>query len=81
MRIHRRLGRRAALAGAMALAGLPLRALTLDTNGVIPRLFSPNGDGINDVVYFSLSNPTLSDVTGRVLDVSGGEVSDLAPAG
>ncbi|MBL0349246.1 MAG: hypothetical protein IPP68_02575 [Elusimicrobia bacterium] len=81
MRIHRRWGRRAALAGAMALAGMPLRALTLNTNGVLPRLFSPNGDGINDVVYFSLSNPALSDVTGRVLDVSGGEVSDLAPAG
>lgn len=77
----RRRALRAALTGAIALGAVSVRALTLPSDGVIPRLFSPNGDGINDVVFFALDNPTLADVSGRVIDSSGGEVAELAPAG
>jgi len=66
------------LAGALPN---PAFALTLNPNGVTPSIFSPNGDGVNDVVYFSLDNPTLANVAGKVLDCSGGDVADLAPAG
>jgi gliding motility-associated-like protein len=54
-------------------------AISLDPNtGVVPRIFSPNGDGINDVVYFAVDNPRLAEVKGRVFDRSGAEVGDLA---
>lgn len=62
---------------------LPLGSwgLSLPAGGVIPRIFSPNNDGFNDVVYFALDNPTLDGVSGKILDLSGGTVADLSPAG
>jgi hypothetical protein len=50
---------------------------------VVPRIFSPNGDGINDGVYFQLTNPTQSQISGIVLDMSGAKVAEinLSPSG
>ena len=47
---------------------------------VVPRVFSPNGDGINDVVFFKVDNPRQSQVIGLVFDMSGAHVASLAPA-
>jgi hypothetical protein len=55
--------------------------LSLDRSSVFPRIFSPNGDGINDRVFFLIDNPRLVPVQGRIIDLSGGDVSDLRPAG
>lgn len=55
--------------------------LTLDRASVIPRIFTPNGDGINDAVYFYLENPRLSGVEGWIIDMSGAEINRLSPAG
>ena len=53
-------------------------ALSFDPEtGVLPRIISPNDDGINDVVYFKLDNPTLAEISGAVFDMSGGEVASL----
>jgi hypothetical protein len=55
--------------------------LTLDKSNIYPRIFSPNGDTVNDVVYFVVENPRLSPLEGKIYDLSGGEVANLLPAG
>ncbi len=55
--------------------------LTLDKASVFPQIFSPNGDGINDLIYFVIQNPKQSSVSGKILDMSGAEVGVLRPAG
>ncbi|MBL0058652.1 MAG: hypothetical protein IPP35_06010 [Elusimicrobia bacterium] len=63
------------------LLAVPAAGLSLDPNtGVVPRIFSPNGDGINDVTFFQLDNPSLTEVSGVILDMTGAEVSSLVPA-
>lgn len=47
--------------------------------GLSNRFITPNGDGKNDAVVFTYSNPRASAVTGRVLDLRGRKVADLAP--
>ena len=44
---------------------------------VYPRLFSPNGDGVNDVVVFQLNNPNNLAVGGSVYDLNATKVADL----
>lgn len=55
--------------------------LSLDRAAVFPRVFSPNGDDVNDRVFFALDNPKGSSFTGKILDLSGGWVADLQAAG
>jgi hypothetical protein len=45
--------------------------------GISNRLITPNGDGFNDVVVFTFSNPRDSAITGRIFDVGGGKVGDM----
>ncbi|MFC1521050.1 gliding motility-associated C-terminal domain-containing protein [Elusimicrobiota bacterium] len=44
------------------------------TNGVSGKIFTPNGDGANDKVFFSFSNPYDSQVELSVYDVTGAVV-------
>ena len=44
---------------------------------VHPRIFSPNGDGYNDIVYFDLLNPGHDPVSGEVFDVQAAKVAEL----
>lgn len=55
--------------------------LTLDKAAVFPQIFSPNGDGINDLIYFVIQNPKQSSVSGKIIDMGGAEVGVLRPAG
>jgi hypothetical protein len=63
----------AAPAGAITTIG------NLTFTGVFPRIFTPNSDGYNDKAVFHFTNPEVLPVTGKVYDMSGSEVADLAP--
>ena len=54
--------------------------LSLSAGNVYPRLFTPNGDGLNDRVYFILENPNNVVVSGEILDKEGRHVRTLPPS-
>ncbi len=54
-------------------------SLNLSQGNVYPRLFTPNGDGLNDRVYFVLENPNNTAVTGEIVDKQGRHVRTLLP--
>jgi gliding motility-associated-like protein len=47
---------------------------------VHPRIFSPNGDGYNDIVHFDLINPDQQPVSGEIFDLQAAKVADLQPS-
>ncbi len=53
-------------------------SLNLDRANVFPRLITPNGDGLNDRIFFVLENPNNSIVSGEILDKDGRLVARLA---
>lgn len=54
-------------------------SLTLRQTNVYPSLFTPNGDGYNDRVYFVLENPNGASVEGKIFEPSGRYVATLSP--
>lgn len=46
--------------------------------GVYPRIFTPNGDGANDKVSFNFDNPEEAPIDGKVFDITGAQVANLA---
>lgn len=67
-------------AGKFALVQ-SLRATEFTLNTVFPRIFSPNGDGWNDVATFVFENPQDSGVQGKIFDIGGGFVANMTPGG
>ena len=45
--------------------------------GVHPRTFSPNGDGLNDFVFFDLNNSGGEPMSGKIFDIHAADVSDI----
>lgn len=43
---------------------------------LLPRVITPNGDGLNDIMFFITNVPG---VTGKVFDIRGAKVADLKP--
>jgi hypothetical protein len=73
------LTRTAVLGGYQLRISAQSSTLALDQGNVYPRVFTPNGDGHNDRVYFVLENPRNSTVTGEILDLKGRHVRTLPP--
>jgi gliding motility-associated-like protein len=71
-----------ALFGALLLLARvsSLAAFELPKEAVYPRIFTPNGDGINDVVYFDVVTLSQDSLEGRVYDSEGVAVADLQKA-
>jgi len=53
-------------------------SLSLDKTNVYPRIITPNGDGLNDRVYFVLENPNNAAVRGEIFDREGRRIATLA---
>jgi flagellar hook assembly protein FlgD len=64
-----------AVAGALTVS----RAFAQDS--VFPKTITPNGDGVNDVVFFSLDNPTGMEIRGTIYDLRSARVADLTDSG
>ena len=58
----------------LQLVSQPLAA---QLNGVYPRVISPNGDGVNDRVFFLFENPSQAQASGSIYDALSSRVSDL----
>ncbi len=43
---------------------------------ISPRIFTPNGDGINDTVNFVFENPTHKNVSGQIFNIAGCLIKD-----
>ncbi|MBI3298921.1 MAG: gliding motility-associated C-terminal domain-containing protein [Elusimicrobia bacterium] len=53
-------------------------AFSFTKAGLSNRFITPNGDGRNDVIVFRYSNPRDILVSGRVVDLKGARVAELA---
>jgi len=58
----------------------PLGGMSSVVQSVHPRIFSPNGDGYNDIVHFDLINPDQQPVSGEIFDLQAAKVADLQPS-
>lgn len=54
------------------------QAFSLDVSGVTNKAITPNADGLNDTVVFSFDNPRDSAISGRILDLRGAFICDIA---
>lgn len=54
-------------------------AFNFDASGLSNRMITPNGDRKNDNVVFTFANPQVSEVKGRIFDLNGKYVADMAP--
>jgi gliding motility-associated-like protein len=71
------MNKRFSILAGLLLAGASCPAFELPKEAVYPRIFSPNGDGINDVVNFDVANPSLDTVEGKIYDRGGSLVADI----
>lgn len=77
-----RTAKSAALAAVLAVLGLALsQAQTAQIRfyGPLSRVITPNGDGVNDLVFFCFENPQNSDINGKIYTLLGTEVASTGP--
>lgn len=55
------------------------QAFTFDPSTLSNKIITPNGDGRNDRAVFRFDNPRDSSFTGRIFDVTGAFVAEMAP--
>lgn len=52
--------------------------LTLNPTDIYPKTITPNGDGLNDRVFFVMTNPQNVPLKGLVMDLAGRRVTELS---
>jgi gliding motility-associated-like protein len=66
--------------GLYRMGADPAGGLSSVVQSVHPRVFSPNGDGYNDVVHFDLTSPDGEPASGEIFDLHAAKVAALAPS-
>jgi len=66
--------------GLYRVGANPLGSMSSVLQSVHPRIFSPNGDGYNDIVHFDLTNPGQEPAKGEIFDLRSAKVADLQPS-
>jgi hypothetical protein len=54
-----------------------VQSADLQQNSVFPRTITPNGDGINDIVFFFFENRTGMPIRGSIYDLRSTKVADI----
>ena len=69
---------RTALPGTYQIRSLARSSgVSFDVKEMSNKVITPNGDGLNDYVVFTLDNPRDSAVTGKIYDLSGALVAEM----
>ena len=66
------------VAGVGLTGGLRPSSFSFDSSGISNRFITPNGDGLNDNVVLTFSNPRDSSVRCRIYDMKGAFVAEMA---
>jgi hypothetical protein len=70
------------VAAGLALLGFALshaQSGLVTFYGPLSRIVTPNGDGLNDLIFFCFENPQDSDISGKIYTLLGTEVSSTGP--
>ena len=68
----------AAALALLGLARLQAQSGQVQFYGPLSRVITPNGDGINDRVFFCFENPSDSGIDGRIYTLLGTEVASIS---
>ncbi len=69
-----------AFAAGVAVFGFALsnaQSMRARFYGPLSRVITPNGDGINDSIFFCFENPQNSDISGKIYTLLGTEVAAI----
>ncbi len=78
----RKTARTVFFAAGLALLGFALshaQSGLVTFYGPLSRIVTPNGDGLNDLIFFCFENPQDSDISGKIYTVLGTEVASIGP--
>lgn len=71
---------RSALPGSYQIRSLARTGgVSFDVKQMSNKVITPNGDGLNDYVTFTLDNPRDSAFSGKIYDLTGAFVADMRP--
>ena len=63
---------------ALLLVPAGVQSAPLELVSATPsRIFTPNGDGINDVIRFRIQGPDSSTLSGRIFNLQGASVAEM----
>lgn len=69
----------AAILGVLGLALSHAQSGAVTFYGPLSRVITPNGDGINDFVFFCFENPQGSGIDGKIYTLLGTQVASIGP--
>lgn len=61
----------------LGLARLHAQTAQVQFYGLLSRVITPNGDGINDLAFFCFENPQDSEISGKIYTLLGAEVAPI----